>query len=222
MNNYYAHNLNATKLFDVYETKIQRVKQYLDAEINFIRVNLKGNESVLELGAGYGRIMKELAPFAKVITGIDIAENSVNFGREYLKEFPNCALKVMDVNNLEFDAKFDVVLCLQNGISAFKANDSKLIEMAVKILNKNGKAYFSSYSAKFWHFRLAWFQEQAEKGLLGAIDVHQSKEGKIVCKDGFTATTYSENDLERLGKASGCEYDIHEVDKSSLFLVITK
>ena len=39
--NYYAQNLNAQKLYQVYDTKIPRNKQYLDEEINFIRGRLR-------------------------------------------------------------------------------------------------------------------------------------------------------------------------------------
>ena len=56
-NNYYAQKLNASNLYRVYETGIDRVRRYLDAEIDFVRRGLRGDERVLELGAGYGRIM---------------------------------------------------------------------------------------------------------------------------------------------------------------------
>ncbi len=221
MKNYYSENLNANKLFAVYQTKIDRVKQYLNAEIEFVRKDLRGEE-VLELGAGYGRIVRELASSAKFVTGIDISEDSVRLGQHYLQECRNCKLTMMDANNFTFNFPFGIVLCLQNGLSAFKSNDTKLVKRVISSLKENGRAYFSSYSPKFWQYRLAWFQEQAERGLLGEIDMQQTKDGKIVCKDGFTAITYSTDDLEKLGKASGCKYSIHEVDESSIFLVITK
>ena len=51
MQNYYAGKLNATKLFQVYDTGIERVRQYLEAEIDFVRKDLQGHERILELGA---------------------------------------------------------------------------------------------------------------------------------------------------------------------------
>jgi SAM-dependent methyltransferase len=212
--NYYAQKLNSEKLYQVYQTQIDRVKQYLDAEINFVRLQLHGNERVLELGAGYGRIMKKLAPFAEL--------DSVEFGEEYLKAYPNCQLKVMDAHKLELDSDFDVVIVLQNGISAMKGEALNLIRQVMKVLSQNGKAYFSSYSPKFWEHRLAWFHEQANKGLLGEIDLEKTKDGTIVCKDGFVATTYSREDMEKLGQAVGCNYQIQEVDDSSIFLILEK
>lgn len=222
MENYYAGSLNASRLLAVYQTNIERVKQYLDAEISFVRGGLSRHEEVLELGAGYGRVMKELLPFAGHVTGIDISEDSIRFGREYLKECQNWELICMDANQLAFESEFDVVLCLQNGLSAIKGDAAGLVEKSTAALKKGGMAYFSSYSPEFWEYRLAWFIEQAEKGLIGEIDMNLTKDGKIVCTDGFTATTYGPEDLKRLGEASACEYDIREVDRSSVFLIIRK
>lgn len=220
--NYYAQNLNSAKLYQVYQTQIPRIRQYLDAEIDYVRSTLRGGEKVLELGAGYGRIVKSLAPYVASILGIDISEGSVESGKEYLRNTPNARLVVMDAHNLNTEDRFDVVLCLQNGLSAMKGQAQNLVTRSLEILSSGGKAYFSTYSPKFWEHRLAWFQEQADKGLLGEIDLDMTKDGVIICKDGFTATTFTEVDLEKLGKASGCEYQIKEVDGSSVFLIITK
>lgn len=222
MSNYYAQSLNAMKLLQVYQTKYPRIKRYFDEEINFVRQNLYGNEKVLEIGAGYGRIIKELAPFAASFMGIDISKASVELGRDYIKECPNCNIRVMDVYKLEFDEEFDVVLCLQNGLSAIKGQPINLIKQCMKVLTSGGKAYFSTYSAKFWNHRLAWFHEQADKGLIGEIDLEKTNDGIIMCKDGFTAITFSEDELKKLGEESGFHYRIEEVDESSLFLILEK
>lgn len=222
MCNYYAENLNSTKLFQVYQTKYPRIKRYFDEEINFVIRNLHGKEKVLEIGAGYGRIIKELAPFAGSVMGIDISQATVDLGKDYLKECPNCSIRVMDAHNLQFGEEFDVVLCLQNGLSAMKGQPMHLIRQCMKVLTPGGRAYFSTYSAKFWKYRLDWFHEQADKGLLGEIDLEKTKDGIIVCKDGFVAITFSEDELKKLGEGSGYYYHIEEVDESSLFLIIEK
>jgi len=210
------------KLFQVYQTKYPRIKRYFDEEINFVRQNLYGNEKVLEVGAGYGRIIKELAPFAASFMGIDISKASVELGRDYINKCPNCSIQMMDAHNLEFDEEFDVVLCLQNGLSAIKGQPINLIKQCMKVLTSGGKAYFSTYSAKFWNHRLAWFHEQADKGLIGEIDLEKTHDGIIMCKDGFTAITFSEDELKKLGEESGFHYRIEEVDESSLFLILEK
>ncbi|WP_243109393.1 class I SAM-dependent methyltransferase [Anaerophilus nitritogenes] len=221
-NNYYAQNLNSQKLFKVYDTKIPRVKQYLDVEISFVRNNLTGSERVLELGAGYGRVIKELAGNCKSIVGIDISDESVSLGKEYLNDISNAEIMTMDVHNLTFKEKFDVVLCLQNGLSSMKVTSSDLIDKILGMVVSGGKVYFSTYSEKFWEYRLMWFKEQADKKLLGEIDLDKTKDGVIICKDGFKAITHTLKDLKMIGFLSGYEYQIQEVDDSSVFLIIHK
>jgi 2-polyprenyl-6-hydroxyphenyl methylase/3-demethylubiquinone-9 3-methyltransferase len=221
MNNYYAEKLNSQKLFQVYETQIPRVKQYLQAEMDFVRENLSKTQSVLELGAGYGRIVRELAPHCGSIVGMDISEESVELGREYLKDYPNADMVVMDVHKMEFPKPFDIIFCLQNGLSAMRA-DSTAIHKILEILAQGGTAYFSSYSAKFWNFRLRWFEEQASKGLLGEIDYTKTQNGVIICKDGFRATMHLPEDFQKIGEESGYPYQMQEVDESSMFLIIHK
>jgi len=198
------------------------VRQYLEAEIDFVRRGLRGTERVLEIGAGYGRIMRELAPFAAAVTGIDISEDSVTLGREYLRDVPNCRLETRDAHELALDEEFDVTLCLQNGLSALKGEAENLVRRCLAALVPGGRAYFSTYSPAFWDDRLAWFREQADKGLLGEIDPERTGDGVIVCRDGFRAFTFSAEDLHALGEASGCAYQVLEVDGSSLFLLLEK
>jgi 2-polyprenyl-6-hydroxyphenyl methylase/3-demethylubiquinone-9 3-methyltransferase len=221
-NNYYAKNLNSLKLYSVYDTIIPRIKQYLDKEIDFVRNSLDKKDNVLELGTGYGRILKELSHYAKSFVGIDISEDSIEFGKEYLKEMLNIRLDAKNAYELDFVETFDVVLCLQNGLSALKGDPLDLVNISMRALRQGGKAYFSTYSEKFWQHRLAWFYEQSNKGLQGEIDSEKTKDGVIVCKDGFRATTFTKNDFAKLGKASGYQYEIQEVDESSLFLIIIK
>ena len=175
----------------------------------------------MELGAGYGRIVRQLAPFCGSIVGMDISAESVELGREYLKDYPNARMVAMDVHKMDFPKPFDVVLCLQNGLSAMRA-DSTVINNILEVLAPGGTAYFSSYSSNFWDFRVKWFEEQASKGLLGELDYDKTQNGVIICKDGFKAMTHSPEDFQKIGESSGYPYNVQEVDGSSLFLIIHK
>ena len=221
--NYYAKSLNAQRLWQVYDTAIPRVSRYLERETAFVRDRLKKTDLVLEIAAGYGRIMKELAPYVKSITGIEISGENVRFGEEYLKNIPNTAFLTMDAHDIDYDNRFDVVLCLQNGLSAVRAEAPEVFAAKViKALKKGGKAYFSTYHPNFWEQRVAWFQEQAGKGLVGDLDMDKTENGVIICKDGFRATTHSISDLEKIGLSTNCRWQIFEVDDSSIFLIIEK
>ncbi len=219
--NYYDEKLNSQKLWEVYNTNIDRIKQYLAAEIEFVRQNLKKSENVLELGAGYGRIVKELAPYCQTIDGIDVSDESVAFSKAYLSSSPNAAIYKMDIHRMEISETYDVVLCLQNGLSAMRLSKEEIAGI-FELVKSGGRVYFSTYSARFWNTRLEWFEEQASKNLLGKIDTNKTKDGVIICEDGFRATTQSEEDFEEIGDFLGYPYEIKEVDESSLFLIIHK
>lgn len=221
MGNYYADKLNAQSLFRVYDTAIPRVRRYLDAEIDFVRHRLSGTERVLEVAAGYGRIVRELAPYCAQITGIDISEENIALSREYLRNRANTRMLVMDLHNLRFSETFDVILCLQNTLSATRASMDD-ISALFSMLSPGGMAYFSTYSERFWEWRVKWFEEQAAKGCLGELDHEQTKDGVIVCKDGFRATTQTERDFRAIGERSGLPYELAEVDGSSLFLIVRR
>lgn len=222
MSNYYAKGLSGRRLMEVYNTAIPQAKDYLEGEIRFVRDRLRGGEKILEVAAGYGRIMKELAPFAGGLVGLDISEENISFGREYLQDAPNCSLVLMDAHSMNYREEFDMVLCLQNGLSSVKGQPFNIVKRSLDALLPGGRAFFSTYSDLFWEWRVAWFQEQAEKCLLGELDMEKCGGGKIVCKDGFTAVTFTVGDLEALGKRTGQPYRIETAANSSLFLIVEK
>ncbi len=221
--NYYSKNLNASNLQRCYELAPPRIQQMLTAEINFIRSKLSINDSVLDLGCGYGRVAIELAKSVKKIVGIDISQDNIEFAQSLCRQLDNLEFYKMNAAALNFpDDTFDVTLCIQNGISAFKEDPYLLLAEAVRVTKKGGTLLFSSYSDKIWQDRLHWFQLQADEKLVGEIDEEQTKEGIIVCKNGFKAITYSGDDFLEL--ASACKVDVHiyEVDHSSVFCEMKK
>jgi len=111
---------------------------------------------------------------------------------------------------------------MQNGLSSMKVEPFSYVKKIMSLISPGGRAFISTYSAKFWDNRLDWFIEQADKGLLGEIDFEQTKDGVIVCKDGFRALTHSYEQFEEIGKHSGGHFEIKEINESSLFLVISK
>ena len=129
----------------------------------------------------------------------------------------------MDAADLGFcDGSFDLVACVQNGISAFKVDQERLIREALRVTRPGGSVLFSSYSERFWPERLNWFRIQADNGLLGEIDEEATGNGVIVCKDGFRATTVGPEDFFALAEKIAVDPEITEVDESSLFCEIVK
>jgi 2-polyprenyl-6-hydroxyphenyl methylase/3-demethylubiquinone-9 3-methyltransferase len=128
----------------------------------------------------------------------------------------------MNAVELEFENNtFDKVLCIQNGISAFHVDKIKLIKESLRVVKPDGKVFFSSYSYKFWNHRMKWFEKQSEAGLIGKINYNKSKNGKIVCEDGFSADTVGKRDFNKLlSEFESITYKLTEVDNSCIFCEI--
>lgn len=223
MEEYYSRSLNSARLMKCYDVSPQRIKQFLEAEILHVLDKVRESSSVLGLGCGYGRVAVRLADKAGKVTGIDISEDNIELAGEICRGRSNMEFLVMDAADLKFEENiFDLVICVQNGISAFKVDPEKLISEAVRVTKRGGLLLFSSYSEKIWDARLDWFKIQADLGLIGEIDLEKTKNGNIVCKDGFTASTYSGKDFLELSSKLGLQAKVYEVDESSVFCKITK
>jgi len=219
----YYNILSAERLKKCYDIATPRTKMYLKAEIEFVIGKLKPSTQILELGCGYGRILEQLAAGAVTIAGIDTSLVSLKFGKNILNDKPGISFSCMDAVCLGFrNNSFDIVLCLQNGISAFHSNKLQLVKEAIRVTRKGGKILFATYSDKFWGARLEWFRMQAAEGLIGEIDETKTVRGTIICKDGFKATTINQEEFKSLVSSLNIIPKITEVDESSIFFEIEK
>ena len=220
---YYEKFLSAERLRRCYEIAPPRVRQYLRAETAHAAKSISPGDRVLELGCGYGRVLNELLPCAAaLLVGIDTSSSSLELAGRLLGNQPHCHLARMDAGRLGFRKRaFDLVIGIQNGVSAFGVDPSTLIAEAVRVTRRGGRVLFSSYAAEFWDDRLAWFDLQAQEGLLGPIHHEATGDGVIVCKDGFRAKTIAPDEFRRLATPHGCSVSVHTVDESSVFCEIT-
>jgi 2-polyprenyl-6-hydroxyphenyl methylase/3-demethylubiquinone-9 3-methyltransferase len=206
----------------VYEIAPPRVRRYLDAEVDHVQRKIRPGDIVIELGCGYGRILPKLAEKAGWVVGIDTSTLNLELAQLNLDAISNCSHSRMDASKLGFhDGVFDCVVCIQNGISAFHVDQRALIIESVRVAKAGGIVLFSSYSDKFWKQRVEWFELQSEAGLLGEIDYDRTRDGVIVCKDGFTATTVDAKHFRALTSDLNAEVRVAEVDESSLFCEIS-
>jgi SAM-dependent methyltransferase len=218
---YYDEKLAADRLRMVYDLASAPVRRYLTEEIAYVHARLPDGSRVLELGCGYGRVLQVLARKASFLVGIDMSFASLRLARDYLAGFSHVMLAQMDAVHLTFSpATFDLVCCVQNGISAFQTDQRALLAAAVGVTRPGGRVLFSSYAEAFWEHRLEWFRLQAREGLLGAIDEDATGRGVIVCKDGFRATTVTPSQFRSLSRGLGRQTTVDVVADASVFCEI--
>lgn len=223
MTGYYASRLSAESLKHCYEIAPPRVQQYLRAEVDFVSGRLPSDAIVLDLGCGYGRTMVQFAAASAFVVGIDTSRRSLHEAHRLLGPVPNHLLAHMDASRIEFvDGSFDVVVCIQNGLSAFHTDREKVVREAVRVTRPGGTTYFSTYSDVFWEDRLEWFELQASAGLIGPLDRERTGNGLIVCTDGFESSTVRPAEIGQIVAGVEAELEVVEVDESSIFYVLSK
>ncbi len=76
------------------------------------KLKLQGNETLLDIGCGDGKITAELArslPDGRAV-GVDSSEKMINLAKTTFpqKDYPNLSFQVMDARKLTFESEFDV------------------------------------------------------------------------------------------------------------------
>ncbi|MHC4441841.1 MAG: methyltransferase domain-containing protein [Planctomycetota bacterium] len=104
-------------------------------------LELKGNESVLDLGSGDGTLTAELAdrvPEGRVL-GIDAAEGMIESATKL--ERKNLAFQLMDINELCFEDEFDLVF--SNATLQWIKDHRALLKKVYRSLKSGGAVRFN-------------------------------------------------------------------------------
>ena len=114
--------------------------QYKKGKMLVDAFQLEGNEAVLDVGCGTGRVTVECAKKIPQgsITGIDISEDMIAFAKEEYKAYTNVVFQACDIADVSFEELFDFVYstyCLQ-----WVAEQKKAIENIARSLKPGGNA----------------------------------------------------------------------------------
>jgi trans-aconitate methyltransferase len=109
------------------------------------RLALKGNEALLDLGCGDGKITAALAqavPRGRVV-GIDNSEEMIRYAqsRYSASRHPNLAFRLLDVTALDFAAEFDVVF--SNAALHWVQDHRAILAGAYRALRREGRLMLS-------------------------------------------------------------------------------
>jgi trans-aconitate 2-methyltransferase len=103
------------------------------------KLKLKGNEKLLDLGCGDGRITVEISRLVPggMIIGIDNSESMISLAKEKYADIKNLAFYVMDAKEIRFAEEFDVVF--SNAALHWVDDHKKVLQGINKSLKPGGR-----------------------------------------------------------------------------------
>lgn len=130
---------------------VEHIKQQVDFLIK--RLDLKGNERVLDLACGFGRHSLELAKRGFCVVGVDLTKDYIDFASQIAQEKGLDAEFILsDIREVSFQNEFDLVLNMGDGAIGYLENDAenlKIFGVISSALRPNGKHFMDIMNADY-------------------------------------------------------------------------
>jgi 2-polyprenyl-6-hydroxyphenyl methylase/3-demethylubiquinone-9 3-methyltransferase len=187
-------------------------KKAFDKEEEFLLENVPKDTIVLDVGCGFGRVMKLLAPQAKKIIGIDNDKKAIEDAKKYLKGFDNIEVFFEDAEKMHFEDKsFGVVLCVGATPVNFGETKKKIYSEIRRVLKNKGLFLTSVYNENALEDRLITYRNYYEG------DFKIKENGTVVFGE-FISEQYSKEKITKILKENG--FEILEIIKEGIFYII--
>jgi len=167
-------------------------------------------KTVIDIGAGYGRILPQLAPLVKDIIAVEIDSKMFNELKRRSIKYTNVAVIQGDANCLSrllygVELTMPVILSLQNSLGTWKGNSKKAIKQMRKIAEqKHGEIIISLFRQKALREYGAKMYKSL-KNLVGEIDLKKTefKKGIFRSKTGYVSKWWTKNEMGEIKKILG-------------------
>jgi trans-aconitate 2-methyltransferase len=109
------------------------------------KLNLSGDEHILDVGCGDGKVTAELARAVPrgSVTGMDASPQMIEFAKKTFstRKFPNLRFRVMDARKIKFDRQFDLVF--SNAALHWVDDHETILRSAAPVLKPGGRLIVS-------------------------------------------------------------------------------
>jgi trans-aconitate methyltransferase len=109
------------------------------------KLNLCGDEHILDIGCGDGKVTAEIAHALPdgLVVGTDVSPQMISFARKNFlaKNFPTLKFQVMDARKIKFERRFDVVF--SNAALHWVDDHEKILRGAAAVLKSGGRLVVS-------------------------------------------------------------------------------
>ena len=182
------------------------LQSHMKAEIDVIsKVKDSKNKTFIDLGAGYGRILPDLAKISRNVISIDINPEMLRELKKRTEFYGNASVIEGDIQELsklleKADVQNPVLLLIQNTLGTIEGNYKKVLsEMRIVAKKYKGEVIISLFrqeSLKDWGIRMySKIQEMVGEPDLLKTDF---KKGIFISKTGYEAKWWNLTEIEEL------------------------
>ena len=161
------------------------LRKYIKNEKIFLLKNITKNSVVIDIGCGYGQILKALSKKANKVVGIDINKETLGRALKATSQSKNVELFNEDCRKTHFeDSYFDYCVATMNTFGNLGKGKIPVLKEMVRITKPDGKIFISVYSENALNERLKSYSKAGfaykilnkEKGAIKLFSSFDNKE----------------------------------------------
>jgi 2-polyprenyl-3-methyl-5-hydroxy-6-metoxy-1,4-benzoquinol methylase len=134
--------------------ELQKYERILDR----ILETRRGSERVIEVGCSVGTFTRRLAEHFAEVVAVDFSDEAVARASDYCRDIGNIRFIRSDLQSLNLDARFDVILCAEILYYIAKRHAATICEQLQRLLAPNGMIAIvgeAGASPDFWEATLS-------------------------------------------------------------------
>ena len=197
------------------------IKRFFSEELTFLQNNFFGkvveqNSNILEIGCGYGRLLKILREHAGRLVGIDFSRTMIDKAKLNIENKTNVEVYLMDGVRLQFaDEIFDNVICFAQTFGNMPGIEADVLREMKRVTKIGGKVIVNVFSE-------IMKEAQAENyRRLGFTNVSDDGTG-FHTDEGFYSRRFTREQLTELFIGVGLDCTISQFSISNYLAVALK
>ena len=169
-----------------------KIKEWFKKEVEYLKKYIKPKSKVLDVGCGFGRHIKVLAPFSEEVVGIDNNEDMIKKAKNNLSNLSNAKILLQDAKKLEFESDyFDYVICMTNTFGDFPNIELDALKEMKRVCKKDGKIIISVYNDKAFKIRKKGYEKVG-------LHITKIKNGIVCTQEGLISKQFTKKELKEL------------------------
>lgn len=152
-------------------------KKWFKEEGEYLRSNIVKDATVLEIGCGDGRSLKDIISVTKNLTGIEHNKEAVEITKREFSKYPRVKIIFAEAKDLPFENKtFNYVICMTT-FANFGDDKFKILDEMKRVLKDNGTIIISVFSENAFEERMKVYKKSNVpiKKIVGTTMYYESK-----------------------------------------------